>query len=347
MVKNIKIYLIILVLIILLLIFLPNKEIKLPIENNSNLENTQMIFKTEETKELIESKTFIEGFVRPFGITIYENKLYISDFGGHNILIYDKNHNFIEKIEPGIEIFNSPHSIDFDSQSNWYVTDFLNKNVQKLSKDGEFLKIIIDDKYLQGPATSYFDNEEDLLVTDYSSNALIKFDKDGNFLGWIGAKNDGTFTNGWEKNDLEKRVVSTSPGGFDRLHMARVDSKGDIYVADTWNNRVQKFSKEGKLIGWIGAKNDGSLTNGWEKTDTAIASSQPGGLNTPVSIDITQNNELIVFEFNGNRIQKFSKDGEFIEILATGFNQGYDAKVYDNKLYVVDTGNKRIYIEEL
>jgi len=38
---------------------------------------------------------------------------------------------------------------------------------------------------------------------------------------------------------------------------------------------------------------------------------------------------------------------KFIEILATGFNQGYDIKLSNNKLYVVDTGNSRIQIINL
>ena len=153
-------------------------------------------------------------------------------------------------------------------------------------------------------------------------------------------------TEGWEKN-LNEASISNLPGGFDRLHMARVDLEGNIYVADTWNNRIQKFSKDGLFIGWIGAKQDGTLTNGWEKEGIAKSSYIQGGFNTPVSLDISEEGDLIIFEFNGNRVQKFSKEGKFIEILATGFNQGYDVKLSNNKLYVVDTGNNRIQIINL
>ena len=126
--------------------------------------------------------------------------------------------------------------------------------------------------------------------------------------------------------------------------MARVNSEGDIYVADTWNNRVQKFSSDGKFIGWIGAKSDGTLTDGWEKIGQSVSNNVEGGLNTPIAIDIIEEDNFIVFEFNGNRVQKFSSDGKFIEILEEGFNQGYDAKTYNNQLYVVDTGNKIVKI---
>jgi len=332
-------FIILIILILLSFYILKDNSSEEDFSNQENINSS--IFLKQNMEEIT-----LTGFTRPFGINIYNENIYIADFGGRNILIYNKDYNLIKEIKPGIDILKAPHSIDFDVKGNWYVTDFQNKKIQKFSKEGEFLETLVDEAYLKGPATTYFDNNGNLLVSDYASNALLKFTSKGDFIGWIGAKSDGTFTNGWEKN-LEKSIGSASPNGFDRLHYALDDSKGDVYVADTWNNRIQKFSEEGKFIGWIGAKSNGTFTNGWEKTGTAIASSEQRGFNTPVALDITNNDELIIFEFNNGRIQKFSKEGKFISVLATGFNQGYDVKFRDNKLYVVDTGNNQIKIINL
>jgi len=341
--NKINFFLILAILLISIIMTMPNLNQKETLEGPMGEEKIET-----QTIEIDSTTKSISGFSRPFGITVDEvENMYITDFGGHNLLIYDRNFNLIQNINPNDEsILKNPHSVDFDSKENMYITDFGNKKIQKFSKEGEFMKTIIDEDYLKGPATSYFDENENLYVSDYGSNALLKFSKNGAFMGWIGAKQDGTLTNGWEIR-LSETSASTIPGGFDRLHMSRVDQNENIYVADTWNNRIQKFSKNGKLIGWIGAKQDGTLTNGWEKEGIAASSSIPGGLNTPVSLDISEDGDLIIFEFNGNRIQKFSKEGKFIEILATGFNQGYDAKLKNNKLYVVDTGHNKIQIINL
>ncbi|MEK6945626.1 MAG: NHL repeat-containing protein, partial [Nanoarchaeota archaeon] len=233
----------------LLFNFLENKKIDSN-ANNSEIKNGSLSVKNETT-------TIISGFVRPFAIAIgQQGAIYVSDFGGHNILIYDKNYKLIKDITPGLDVLNSPHSLDIDSDGNWYVADFLNKKIQKFSDDGKFIKTLISLPTIDGPATAYFDNQGNLLVSDYNSNSLLKFSDDGKFLGWIGAKSDGTITDGWE-NNWSERVVSNEPGGFDRLHAAKTSSDGTIYVADTWNNRIQKFSDDGKFLGWIGAKSDG------------------------------------------------------------------------------------------
>jgi len=322
----------VLILISLFAIFLNNQDIKIKIyeKNNSFFEN--------------ETMNSLSGFVRPFAIASGPNgDFYVSDFGDHSVLVYNENYLLIKKINPGIDILNSPHAVDFDSEGNIYVTDFLNKKIQKFSKKGTFLSTVVDSSFLKGPATAYFDGEENLLISDYSSNSLLKFSKEGKFIGWIGAKKNGGITNGWQ-TDFENRVISENPGGFDRLHAARVFEDGTIYVVDTWNNRIQTFSKEGKFRGWIGEKSNGALTQGWEKSGIAKATDKLGGFDKPISLYFLDGGNFIVFEFGNGRVQEFSSDGKFLGLLASGFNQGYDAMIKNDKLYVVDTGNKKVQI---
>ncbi len=73
-----------------------------------------------------------------------------------------------------------------------------------------------------------------------------------------------------------------------------VDDERNIYVADTGNSRIQKFTHEGQFLSSWG-------TNGVEN----------GELQSPVGIAIYENNVYVVDE-KQNTVQKFDNDGNFI-----------------------------------
>ena len=110
-----------------------------------------------------------------------------------------------------------------------------------------------------------------------------------------------------------------------------VDDERNIYVADTGNSRIQKFT------------NNGEFLSSWE-----IKGVENGELQTPVGIAIYENNVYVVDETQ-NAIQKFDSDGNFI--LKWGgfgdengeFNSPKGITIDSNGIiYVADTKNHRI-----
>jgi glucose/arabinose dehydrogenase/DNA-binding beta-propeller fold protein YncE len=110
-------------------------------------------------------------------------------------------------------------------------------------------------------------------------------------------------------------------------------STGNVYVADTVNNRIQAFSSNGTFItawGDIGRNN--------------------GSFNQPEGIAVGQQGNVYVADTVNNRIQAFSSNGTFIT--AWGdigrnnglFNQpeGIAVDSSTGNVYVADTGNNRI-----
>jgi len=71
------------------------------------------------------------------------------------------------------------------------------------------------------------------------------------------------------------------------------DSEGNIYVLDSGNHRIQKFSHEGKYITTIGNKGQG-----------------PGEFIYPLSLDIDSNGYLYVSDSNNKRIQVLEPGGK-------------------------------------
>ncbi len=73
------------------------------------------------------------------------------------------------------------------------------------------------------------------------------------------------------------------------------DASGNVYVADTGNHRIQKFSPDGTFIAkW------GSLGSG------------DGQFNWPTGIAIDGPGNIYVADAGNHRLQKFSPDGTFI-----------------------------------
>ena len=71
-----------------------------------------------------------------------------------------------------------------------------------------------------------------------------------------------------------------------------MDSTGNLYIADTNNDRVQKLSPEGDHI----------LTFG---------SSSPGELNRPSDVTIDKDGDVYVSDWGNERIQVLGPDGHF------------------------------------
>jgi sugar lactone lactonase YvrE len=83
------------------------------------------------------------------------------------------------------------------------------------------------------------------------------------------------------------------------LNMA-VDDAGNIYILDSGNQRVQKFSPEGKYVATFGRKGQG-----------------PGDLSRPGCIDLDKRGYVYVLDGDIKKIQVFSPDGKDHQVIPT------------------------------
>jgi len=337
----------------------------------------------------------ITGFDRPYGVTVTTfGTLYVSDLGEGRVVRFTSKLSFFGWLgmiegEPnsasgwhdegqpaqGSEagMLNMPHSVDFDRNGNIYVADYISGRIHKYSADGTYLGLFFDppsapELAFDGPANAHFDNDYNLWVSDFDLHRIMKFSPDGSFVGWMGEKDDGTPTNGFATSGAAE--ASTSLGGFFRPHMVRIDRNNNIIVVETGNHRIQKFSSTGVFLGWIGAKRDGTLTDGWETSGLSQESNLPGGFKSPVSLQLIDNDTMIIADNGNHRIQKFDPDGRFVAWMggksgggitsgwetegesAAGTEPGmftapYDALWQNGRLYVADGHNSRVQIFHL
>jgi DNA-binding beta-propeller fold protein YncE len=115
---------------------------------------------------------------------------------------------------------------------------------------------------------------------------------------------------------------------------------GDIYIADTGNDRIARFYNNGKKVTFI--RNIGNT------------GSEPGKLNKPTYVALDSNGRIYVSDTGNNRVQLFSKSGGYLASIGQEkgiFNpqgicvsdEGERYSAYRvNCMYLIDGNNNRV-----
>jgi DNA-binding beta-propeller fold protein YncE len=99
----------------------------------------------------------------------------------------------------------------------------------------------------------------------HGNTRIQKFDSNGNFITkW------GSFGSIWDS------FGSFDDGQFDWPCGIAVDNSGNVFVADTWNNLIQKFDSNGNFITKWGV--GGSISEGKFCEPTGIAVDNSGNV---------------------------------------------------------------------
>ena len=190
-----------------------------------------------------------------------------------------------------------------------------------------------DSPPLDGPFGVATDSLGNTYVADTGNNRIQKFDSDGNFIAFWGSENLDPY-GGSEFGGGDGEFAS--PAGI------AVDSSNNIYVADTGNNRIQKFDSDGNFITKWGKNTVGPYGGSEYGTDN-------GEFNSPRGIATDTIGNIYVVDGGNYRIQKFNNSGVYIS--QWGTSGGADNQVNspggiaidsNNTVFVSDTGNNRI-----
>ncbi len=128
-----------------------------------------------------------------------------------------------------------------------------------------------------------------------------------------------------------ERVLASSGAGDGELAEPRglaADGRGNLYVADTKNSRIQVFDGSGKFLRAFGRKGGGD-----------------GEVNEPCGIAVDSDGEVWVADTWNHRVVHFSGEGQFRAAFGDPDKSlfGPRALVFSRgSLFVADTGNKRI-----
>ncbi|MFA5835988.1 MAG: glycosyltransferase family 39 protein [Bellilinea sp.] len=175
----------------------------------------------------------------------------------------------------------------------------------------------------QAPRGIAFAVDGSMYVADSRNNRIQQFNTAGEFVrSW------GSFAN---------IADGDAPGGtFYESWGIAVGPDGSVYVADTWNHRIQKFSADGEFLQM------------WGYFGQAEA---PDAFWGPRDIAFDSLGRLYVTDTGNKRVVVFNPDGTFVTQFGTaGFDPGqFDEQVgiainAQNEIFITDTWNQRVQV---
>src|SRR4051794_15164214 len=167
------------------------------------------------------------------------------------------------------------------------------------------------------------DNAATVWVADRDNNRIERFIAGGHYVSF---------------EAFRHRHRSGAPGRLNLPYDVAPDAIGNLYVADTHNDRIQEFSPTGELIRSWGSHGSGS-----------------GQFDQPRGIALDPFGNLWVADHENHRVQKFTSDGRFLGRFGANGGDGswglypgdYNSprglsSDADGNIYVADDANNRI-----
>ncbi|OFW22583.1 MAG: hypothetical protein A3H97_23905 [Acidobacteria bacterium RIFCSPLOWO2_02_FULL_65_29] len=174
-------------------------------------------------------------FSLPSGIGVLRNgNIIVTDgYGNNRVVLYSKDGTFIKQVGKGAGgpadkgkgpgEWDLPHKLAIDAQDNLYIIDREGHRVQVFDKNLNYIREIVNEWNPWDIGISRRGTEGVAFIADHMLERVHKLQlKDGKILATWGRQGRG-------------------PGEFDWVHGIVVDSKGAVYAADTYGQRLQKF----------------------------------------------------------------------------------------------------------
>ncbi|HMF32740.1 MAG TPA: 6-bladed beta-propeller [Candidatus Lokiarchaeia archaeon] len=260
--------------------------------------------------------------------------------------------------------FGLPYALAINGTGALYVADDYDSRVQVFDNAGNYL-YTIGTTGSHGSSNNQFSNPQGvavnssgaLYVTDYGNNRVQVFDNAGNYLYTIG-------TTG---------VSGSDNSHFDQPTGVGIDTATNrVYVADSFNNRVQVFDNAGNYLhtigglyspGGVAVNSSGAVyiadsndeivqvfSNTWTHLynigEIGIYGSDNGHFSEPIGVGINSSGCLYVADSSNQRVQVFTNAGNFMFSIGVNQTTGTDNYHFSLPIGVAINGSGCLYIAD-
>jgi hypothetical protein len=152
---------------------------------------------------------------------------------------FDAKGNYLREIGEGLYGFVFAHAVRVDPQDNIWAVDEGSNMVIKFNPEGRVLMVLgrrpepgeppptAPEPYrFDRPTDVAWDAAGNIFVSDgYGNSRVVKYDKNGRFIAAVGSK-------------------GSAQGQLNLPHTIATDAKGNVYVGDRSNSRIQVFDND-------------------------------------------------------------------------------------------------------
>ncbi|MFL6276172.1 MAG: NHL repeat-containing protein [Blastocatellia bacterium] len=199
--------------------------------------------------------------------------------------------------------FADPFGIAVDRRGNVLVSDGATNRIRLITPQGEVKTIAgVGEGYADGPALEAqfntpsaiaFDAAGNLIIADTSNNRIRKLSADYQTVTTIAGSGAQGFKDG-----------AASEAQFDGPIGVAVDRQGNVFVADTYNDRIRKITADGNVSTVVGSP------------DAASVGAAALKLDTPCGVAVDALGNIFIADTGNGEIHKIRPDGEVVHLLA-------------------------------
>src|SRR5579862_2540382 len=267
------------------------------------------------TQPVSDSGKVLFQLAEPYGMAVdSRGSLYVADQKVGAIFIFNTETREVELIR------NKTHAhfvriigLALDDNDRLFVSDPGLRHILVFNSAHKAEDVITDG--LVSPGAMAIDRENrQLYVSDIELDQVLVYDADSlKLIRKIGATG--------HNHEL------TTPGDFAKPTGLAVDSDGNLYVADTLNNRIEVFDADGKFISTFGKAGDG-----------------PGYFARPKGVAIDSDDHVWVADGMQDRVQVFNKEAQLL--IAFG-GHGLLPGQFQGLVGIATDKNNRVFTSEI
>ncbi|HEY6802794.1 MAG TPA: hypothetical protein VI306_04365 [Pyrinomonadaceae bacterium] len=216
--------------------------------------------------------------------------------------------------------FTDPFGIAIAPDGSVYISDAGDSNrIRKLTPDGKLVTFAGGDNSLNSPSGLALDQGGNLYVADTGNNRIQKITPAG-VVSTVAGTGKAGYADG-----------AASSAEFDGPIGIALNAQGNIFVADTYNDRIRKISTDGQV----------TTVAGSGRTGDADGETAGARFDTPCGLVAYPDGSLVIADTGNNKLKKISLNGQ-VTTLPIDF-EGRSlrsplslALTYDGFLYVTE-----------